>query len=298
MAKTILFFIIFFFSFTETIAQEFTPTTNLFNSNLDGIWEIPALENILIEKDFNEKNWQEITTTKETFGSIKLNNNTYQLNETITDYLTKNKIKIKYLAPENKYLKLQFKYRCQTSEQDNNFDSPFLLLFLKTKLVIRKDQLDICSKDTNQWGEWQNIEHTYLNNANEIFIFAGDFGDLELPTKIEIKEIKLFIYQEEIPQSTPTIHITPIPKISKTNPQPTTQKNQVQPTPKYHSSNTQPQNGEILGDIMDKNIAPEKRNFFWEKILLISIIAMTFIFSFTSIFVLLLIILKNRKKPY
>jgi len=172
--RIIFNFYLFFLVSTKLIfAQEFQPGIELFNSELDGYWEIgPVVTGY--QKTEALTNYQELvpfTTVENNLDNLMLHH--HLLIQPV-------------VVSEREALFFSFSFYCETTETLTGFDQPYLLVFYQQKLIGKEEDLTLC-------GAWQKRYFLLpaFDAKNELILYFGEMGDLLAPTKIEVKELKL-----------------------------------------------------------------------------------------------------------
>lgn len=224
-------FYLFFIIFPINIfAQEFKPTTSIFNSYLDGMWEIGKVSDEYQFSDSLEGYKKEIN-----FSST----------ETSTgDFLVNNSLKIDFLIDQKQpdFL-FTFSYSCSTSENVTGFDQPFLIIFSGNKLIFKESNLSKCIKE-------QDESFLLPNNKEELILFFGEMGDMENETIVEIRDIGIFVkdkVKEAVIIPTPTKSHTTAREINY----PTSYSPTIQTVNNWNEK--KPLKGEVLGETTEKN---------------------------------------------
>jgi hypothetical protein len=263
----LIFCIFFIFSPTIVFAQVFTPQTNTFSSELDGMWEFPVIEDkykvgeILIT-DYSKDVSFNISST----GSIEKNRDEHVFN-TLNSFLVNNELKIELIPTSEVLFSLSF--LCETSETDMGFDDPFLVIFLDDELLFKENNFNLC-------GSWQEKYFLFpkTDKKHLVHIYAGENGDLENNTLVKIKNINFSKKNNLEPTSTLKVSTSPPKKIVKKE-----VVSRYPSPPKIYNFNKKPEiKGEVLGD-SDKKTESDWKNFIPEYFPLM-IGTIVFIFSF------------------
>jgi hypothetical protein len=177
-------FYLFFYIYPINIfAQQFNPSIDLFNSELDGFWEIGLDDDSYQVKEKNSNYQKEIN---------------FNINEShLSDFLVGNSLEIDF-SIDRKYkdFLFNFSFICSTDEYTVGFDQPFLIVYLGDELIFKESNLFFCDEEKT---------HYFLlpNNNKKIYFFYGETGDLENKTTVEIEDINLSV-KEDLIFSSPT----------------------------------------------------------------------------------------------
>jgi hypothetical protein len=258
------------FSDTETVAKIFTPNSDLYYSDLDGAWEFAKL----VEKSGPNGKLTEF---------LELNSEKTLNNSESPNYLVHNRFEWQFEAGDSKPVWLEMSWQPWSSETERGFDQPYLAIFLDQTLIYTANiDEQCCQPQTKQWylGE--------LSDQQTLTIFAGEAGDLEKPSGLEIQTLRLLTQAEEV---APTPTPTPTPTIVATT------QSIVPPT----ISQTPVQSGVVLGETIEtvsettadppvwretieKVIDdPTINRFAWTQLVLLVMVGIMLIFSLVSL---------------
>ena len=210
------------------MTEFFTPNSDLYYSDLDGVWEFAQP----VKKSGPSG---ELTEFLELSPAKILNNS-----ET-PNYLVHKRFEWEFEVGESKPIWLEMSWQPWSSETERGFDEPYLAIFLNQTLIYTANiNEQCCQPQTKQWylGE--------LSSQQTVFVFAGETGDLEKPSGLEIQTLRLLTRVEEEVVPTPT----PTPTIV------TTTQATIQPTlvAQPNINPTPLQSGVVLGEIIETEV--------------------------------------------
>lgn len=167
---------------------KFTPSSPLYNSDPDGAWEFP-------------ETMAKSRTAGELIEFLKMEEKTGLNNSENPHYLVQNKFEWSFEV-DDKPLWLKMTWQPWSSETERGFDDPYLVVYLNQEVIFKEGIDNCCQPQTKQWylGE--------LSGEQTIYIYAGEMGDLEKPSGVEIESLKLLTEREEI---APIETVTPTP---------------------------------------------------------------------------------------
>lgn len=206
----------------------FTPSSQLYNSPLDGAWQFGEVVSI-----------EEPITAKEVF--LENNQQLYLNNSETPAYLVNNRYDYQF-SINNSPSWLEITYQPWSSEELLGFDDPLFVIFLNEQLIFKQLLSDCCQPQQQQIYLGKLVGNQQLN------FFAGDMGDLEQPSGVVIDQFSIL-----------TALNSSAPK-SATSKQTSLVDTQIEPT-SYHpqpttvvSSNDPITNspGEVLGAVDDQ----------------------------------------------
>ncbi|MFZ5437911.1 MAG: hypothetical protein ACOZAK_02565 [Patescibacteria group bacterium] len=172
MKRFLLIFLncyLFFAIFPNFIfAQVFNPSSKVFNSDLDGLWEFGtvnvAYRLSVMPAEFSQPISYVVT----------------EINQ--SDFLVGHGLELNFSVKEE--FLFQFSFNCETVETLVGFDQPYLVIFIGEELIALEEDLALC-------GQLQK-RYFLLPAGEKISLYFGQMGDLTAPTTITIEELGLF----------------------------------------------------------------------------------------------------------
>jgi len=276
----------FFLSFTIIYAQVFTPQIDNFNSEIDGAWEFPVMnDKYEVSENLFTDYSQNIFFNLSSKGKVEKIGDEYTFNSS-SDFLINNELKMEFFSTSETLF--SFSFLCETTETELGFDDPFLVVFLDDELLFKESDFSLC-------GNWQEKYFLFpkTNKKYLVYIYAGENGDLENNTLVKIKNI---IFSKKI-----NLEPTPSLKVSNSFQKEIIKKEEVSrypSPPKIHNFNEKPEiKGEVLGD-SDEKTESDWQNFIPEYFPLVIgvIIAIFTFFIFIALSDWLIKLKTERKK--
>ncbi|MBT4651962.1 MAG: hypothetical protein HOA85_01790 [Candidatus Pacebacteria bacterium] len=288
----------FIFSNTFVRAQVFSPSVTLFHSELDGIWEIAEPVHDYSVESIPWESSVDILLDFSWLGSVQYESLTDSfLFNTGGEFLPLNKLTAEFSTTENTTGVLQFSIRCRTNETETGFDQPFFVVFLDDELIEKEIDLEICS--LADWGEWREKQFLFPDisiGEHSFYFFAGEMGDKQQLTQLEIREIKMSSKVSATVSPSPTTYLGPslppphnslTPVQKKSSPPNQSTYYDYNKIPEYHNWNTPPQAGSVLGESTSVAEDSEEKSFQFPEYFPLLIGITVFIFSFLIIFMFL-----------
>lgn len=236
--KAIVAAFLFLLAVIPVRAEVFIPSSALFGTDADGAWEFAEPEN----KTIPAKNdtWHQLFSTDFLHGLPEgvqvegahefiadFDGVLLRLNSMETPhYLVENSFSWTFVIPELQDVWLAMEYRLWSSETERGFDEPVAAFYVDDTLFHKEDITQFCpaeSREEEGTCQW-NIAHFYigrLEGEHTVSVFAGDTGDLQKPSGIDIWMMKINAqaleadeneYQELEDEENPTLsspqHIT------------------------------------------------------------------------------------------
>lgn len=213
----------------DVSAAVFTPSSSLFNNDLDGVWEFPnALQPIFVGAEMAQ-DWLTINFSDgmpensqvDGYGVIESDGNTtfLRLNELgAPQYLVNNRFAWSFSLTQSQHVWLRLEYRLWSQETERGFDDPALVVYYDNALIYRESVFEHCAETVRVEGvcPWRT-KRMYLGNVqgnHTLTILAGEMGDTEKPTGADIRAFKFETQAVAIgvtPTPTPTLILTPVP---------------------------------------------------------------------------------------
>lgn len=190
-------FYLFFLIFPELIfAQVFKPGSKVFNSEVDGLWELGEVNVTYylaaMPAEFNQP---------VSYVVAEINQN---------DFLVGQGLELSF-SVKQEFL-FQFSFKCETVETLVGFDQPYLVVFAGEELIHLEEDLGLC-------GQLQK-RYFLLPAGERIYLYFGQMGDLVAPTTITIEELSLFTRLVQATRTiTPTL-VLPSPRPTFNYPSP------------------------------------------------------------------------------
>lgn len=249
-----------------TSAAVFTPETPGFNTDKDGAWEFPAAVNTIFLGTEAAQDWLTIDfadgwpENSQTIGETAIESDIQdiflRLNQlAAAQYLVHNRFSWTFDLPEPQHIWLRLEYRLWSQETEPGFDDPAMMIYHGNILIDREQLFEHCPEiarvETVCPWRTKRLYLGSLNGSQTLTFMAGEMGDLQKPTGVDIRALKL-------ETQSVSISLTPTPIITPANtPTPTliATSQTVVPVPtsaiSYVNYN-QPEKGTVLGASDDK----------------------------------------------
>ncbi|HEX9817896.1 MAG TPA: hypothetical protein VGA89_03345 [Patescibacteria group bacterium] len=157
-------------------AQEFTPTSKLYQSQLDGAWQFPQVVRL---EYVGEENSSFLFSLLD--QEVSLNSSAEP------KFLVANNFSRQFAIKEAHHLWLALTYQPWSQETQLGFDDPVLVVFFNDRVVLKKSMAEICCQ--------RQTEKVYLGlsgGEQTLSIFAGEMGDLQEPSGIILQIVEIY----------------------------------------------------------------------------------------------------------